>query len=844
MGLDSNSNYDAANASNEKEPIIVLEIEGLPFVFGSNVIYRKLRYDDPGVYYDGTYHYDELVPLNADKQKSLIDRKGSFSTISQKVEQWDGRSSVETFNIRLVDYQKIVTQVCTPGFYLDEILNKKVRIFFGFKNISYPEDYIILFKGYVNNVVIGQGFVNFLFTDPSSKRKQVLFNGTQVTLTNAITSVDTTLVVSSTTALYRTILNAKGENDETVKIGLVLDDLEYVYFTNASIQPDNITLTGVLRGQGGTLAVAHDAEITCQMLMFVEDNPLTIALKTMLSGWNGPWAESLPMFGIVNADNSTTIPNSFTMPLGVDLIRDYGLTAGDFVTIVGSTFPANNAVFTVADVVNDNRTVVVQEVGILTQEDPTLGLIPATVSFRSKYDTYPIQAGLSLTTDDVLVSQFEYIRTTFAQFLFKFYLVGAENSGKEWIETHLFKAIGAYSLTQGSRISVGMTHPPLATDLTKEIGPANVVNPQSVVVERGLDSTRLFYNEIFFSYDYDAINDTFKKTYRVIDADAQDRMQQVSVLEMQIRGLDGSPASESVMAARAARILQRHRFSAETISLDTFFSTGHQIDAGDVLVLTDTDPPVLAVANTETGSRGVVNRIMEVQERSINITAGRTHLKLLSNNGFAFSDRYGVIGPSSLVDGTYANTSSLIKFKDSFGALFPNAEYKKWIQYQGHKVKIHDSNFVQSGETFFNLDSSDPYIMHLSPALGFVPSGDMIIEFADYDDTDANVNALAKSLHPSFDSSATIFSASSSTVFVLDSGFSNRYRAGMICYVQSPDCTRFSPDVKIISVVGDVVTIGGIFNFGNNQNLGFTPQPGDIVQLGGFKDNGNGYRLI
>jgi hypothetical protein len=120
----------------------------------------------------------------------------------------------------------------------------------------------------------------------------------------------------------------------------------------------------------------------------------------------------------------------------------------------------------------------------------------------------------------------------------------------------------------------------------------------------------------------------------------------------------------------------------------------------------------------------------------------------------------------------------------------------------------------------------------------------MVIEFSNYDDTSADINALAKANHPSLDSTAIIYSASSSSVFVLNSGFSSRYRAGMIIYVQSPDGSRFSPDVKIASVVGDVITVTGIFSFGTNQNLGFTPSAGDLVMLGGFKDGGYGYRFI
>ena len=841
MAKVTTANYDSANSQNTKEPILVLEFEGLPFVFGSNTIYTKIRYDDPDVFYDGTYVYDGLRPLSPDKQKKLIDRRGSSATISQKLEQWDGKSSIETLNIKLVDKDKIITKLCTPGGYLEDVMNRKVRVFFGYKTISYPEDYLRIFTGYVNNYVIGQGWVQFNFTDPSSRKKQQLFNASTSKLTTTINNSITTIVMSSTDNLYQTILNAKGNADAGVTIGIKIDD-EIITYTNANIT-NSTTLTGVTRGAYGTVAAPHDAGAEISCFIALNDTPIEIALKTMLSGWNGPFQENVALRSIINDDNGGTIADSITFAQGVDLIRDYGLIEGDFITISGSGFAGNNAVWTIESFENENRTVVVVEKGLLTQENPPItGYLTAVAAFRSKYDVYPIEAGLSLTPDDVLVSAHEYIRNTFIQYTINIPVISAEKSGKTWIETYLFKPGGMYSLTQGSRISMGLTRPPLIQDLSKFINEKNVVSAKDIEVKRGL-SERFFYNEIWFKYNYDPIRDDYINEYRVIDADAQSRMRQVSVLEIEFRGLNDSPNSEVILKQRAARLLQRYKFAAETIELRTFFSVGHSIDAGDIVVLTDSDTPTLQIANTEDSTRGVYNRIMEVQERSIDISSGQANIRLLSNNGFAFSDRYGVISGSSLVDGTYANTTSQIRIKASFGAKFGTQEWRKWVDYQGSRIAFHDNGWNTFEETTYTLDATDPNIMHLSPPLSAPPVGDTIVEFANYDVTSAAVDANVKSTFTFLDSSATIFSGSSSTVFTLDPGFSSRYASGQIGYVVSPDGSRLSPDLKILTVIGDVVTMGPIFT-GGTGTLGFTPQPGDILQLAGFSDGGAGFRLI
>lgn len=837
MGIVTNDNYDIANAQNNKEPIIVLEIEGAPFVIGSETIYTLIRYDDPDVYYDGTYVYDGLRPLAPDKQKRLIDRKGSSSTISQKLEQWDGKASVQTMNMKIVDYNKIITKLCSPGQVLEDIINRKVRILQGFKNISYPEDYIVLFKGYINNVKIAEGNVQFTFTDPSSKRKQVLFNSTILRTTALINPGDTTINLSSTSNIYRTILNAKGIADPGVTIGLVIDDSEIVTYTNAGIISG--TQLQVTRGQFGTTAIAHDPDVEVKCFISLSDNPLNIALKTMLSGWNGPWVSNIPLRGIVNTDDGFTVANSLTFNQGVNVERDYGVVLGDFAIILNAVNPSNNGTFTISNIINDGRTILIND-GTLIQENPDS---PATVGFRSKYDVYPETAGLSLTTDDVLVSAFEYNRDTFVNINFQMDIIAEEKSGKQWIEQHLFKPIGGYSLTQGSKISCGVTHPPLANDLTKFIEPKNVIDTKSIVVERGLD-TRFFYNEIYFQYKYNALNDAFYRSLRIIDADAQKRTRQVSVLELDCRGLPDNQTSIDFMTSRAKRLLQRYKFAAETVEVKTFYGVGHTIDAGDTVVLNDTDPATLQIANTEQGGRGITNRIMEVQERTIEVSAGQTRLKLLSNNGYSFSDRYGVVGPASYIDETFANTTTKIKIKDSFSVMFPGAEYKKWENYEGSTIRVHNANYTNDAETVFHLDVFDNYIFNITPALPFVPGLGDVVEFSKYNDTNANINGIVKSTFVHLNSTATIFSGSSNTVFTLDSGYSVRYKIGMIVYVMSPDGVRYSEDVKIVNLVGDVVTIGPIFTGGSNPDLGFIPQPGDLMQLAGFKDGGAGFRLI
>lgn len=839
MASDTSQNFDIVNAQNSKEPVIILEIEGVPWYISTAKIYTNVRYDDPDVFYDGTYVYDGLRPLESSKQKNYIDRKSSKATISQKLEQWDGKASIETANLKIIDKDGEITQLITPGKVIDEILNKKVTIWWGYKNISFKEDYLRIFTGYINQVDSMPGSYNFSFTDPSNKRKTSIFNGATTKLTSAVGTGDTTFNMLSNTQLYRTILNAKGVNDTTVTIGFIVGN-EIITFVNSGCVSQT-QITGCVRGQFGTIAESHGVGDEVTPFLYIEDNPVTIALKTSLSGWNGACFDNIGLRGINNTDNGYTVLDSITFNQGVDLQRDYGLTIGDFITLSGSPNPANNASFTIKDFVNDNRTALVLETGILIQENPT---VTTKAAFRSKYDTYPTSAGFSLTTDDVNVSRHEYLRDTFVPIVFKMKIKGEEKSGKEWIEKHLFKPIGGYALTQGSRISFGVTHPPLVDDLSKKIDHKNVVNAKSISVKRGMNN-RFFYNEVLFKYDYDPLNDSFNRQARYIDADSQNRMSQVSVLEIECRGLDDSSNSLSILSQRAERILQRYRFSPETINVECFFSTGNTIDSGDICVLSDKEnTPILQIPNTENGERGIYNRIMEVQDRTKDMSSGTTKVSLLSNNGFSFSDRYAVIGGSSYVDGSGVNTSTKFKYRDFDFTIFPGAEYKKWAAYVGSRIVIHDILYTQSHVSTFTLDVTDPYYMILATPCPFSLTDGMIIELAPYDDSVATSDSIVKSTFAFRSATSTILTGSSTNVFTLSVPEAAQYQESAIIYVMSPDGTRYSPDVRILSLISGIVTIGPLFSWSTTQDLGFVPQPGDIVFLGGYKDGGASYRFI
>ena len=72
-------NLDKANI----KPIIVLQIDGVPFLIGSDTVRKVVRYGDEGLFYGiDDLVYGGLYPISG--QKTLISFDGTTSSIKQE----------------------------------------------------------------------------------------------------------------------------------------------------------------------------------------------------------------------------------------------------------------------------------------------------------------------------------------------------------------------------------------------------------------------------------------------------------------------------------------------------------------------------------------------------------------------------------------------------------------------------------------------------------------------------------------------------------------------------------------------------------------------------------------
>lgn len=185
-----------------KNLIIVVQIDGVPFYFSSGEIFTTLRYGDPGIHYgDADIVYGGLRSRTSDV-KSLLNLDASM-TIGQKIEPEQGRGAITLLSLSFTDKDGYMSQVISPGVIIDEILgNKFVKVWLGFQNSSFPEDYLVILRGYIAGVKYTASKVDLQIADPNVKRKTDICVVSKTSLSSDIDSSVVIIPVVGTDGFY------------------------------------------------------------------------------------------------------------------------------------------------------------------------------------------------------------------------------------------------------------------------------------------------------------------------------------------------------------------------------------------------------------------------------------------------------------------------------------------------------------------------------------------------------------------------------------------------------------------------------------------------------------------
>jgi len=817
------ANFSALNSSQSKALNLVLEIDGLGVTFSLRQTYKRADYGDPGLVYGlagltygGLYIDDTSLPY--------ISTESSLS-IQQRLEPEQGRASISQMSIVLIDKDGYVSNIVSPGgSVLPEILGRSIKIRVGYEQSGYPDDYYIAYRGIITTVTTQAGRVTLGFGDANQKRRQAAFKLAKSTLDVAITGLPTT-IYTDTDNFYQIGRTGIDPIDFDTKCYLKIDD-EVIQYGNI---PFSGQVTSLTRGQRGTTSANHASGVDILNTIQIQGHPITVALKIMLSGWNGPYLSG-ETFQALGTNGSSSLTNGILLNSEKDAVLDYGLSVGDSVTVTRPDTTFSTYMITAIEGGQglQNR--------VLRTDSPTGYLADATgytLSFRSQFDTLPVLAGLKMSPQDVDVAGHIAIRDTDltdASYYVQLY-VQSQQVGKEFIEQQLYLPFGLYSLTKFGKLSVALTKTPIATSDLVFLSVDNILEAENITQTRSMNS-RKFFNEIQFNYDQ-ADDGKYLSVRRSLDTDSLNEIGILSILPISSNGLKTSLGAATVVTNISTKLLNRYKRGAYEIKVKVNFGTGAEIEVGDVVAIQDNG--TLHITNFDTGERDLETTLFEVIDKTMDVKSGTVSLGLISGQFGSAADRFGTISPSSVV--ATGSTASSIRVATSYGAAL---EQDKWQDYIGQPIIIRDSDWTSVTQvTLSSIDTATtPIALNVSPALGSVPPAGYIVDIPPYPNTTYRAeNSLYKSLHGFMDPSVPCLAGGSAFGFVVSGADIDQFLVGATLLVRDTNWSTVSPEVRVAAVDPgtNTVTVAA--------SLGFSPGVGYYAEIVGFKDGGAGYRV-
>lgn len=805
----------------EVQPNLIMEIEGIEGVFSAGQVSKLIEVGDdcwfvgkPGIVVGGICTDDDA--------RDLISLDGTTTSIGQQLFQdKGGSSSITRATIKLVDKDQSITKLFEPSNVIGDILAAKCKLYLGFSNGAHPRDSINIFNGLISDVKYGAGFVSLAISHPKELERQVKFQQATSILDGAIDNSTTTILLESTRNLITPT--------DTIRSFIRVDD-ELIEYTGIS----GNNLTGVTRGALLTLPNPHDDEVETVSFYQLEDHPIDMALKLLLSNGGVPTKNMTDLvvesFNLV--DPFTTVQNAilFDTP---DIQNDLNIITGDFVTVTGAANAANNFVnkrvtgFGIAG----NMSYIIVEGSDLISESTTSAL----TNIVSQYNVYPVGASCGLRPDEVDITQFLFVKNTFAALFpdYKFYLK-EEITVKDFIDNQIFFPSTLYSLPRAGKVSVGITIPPLANINTRFLTSLNVKDPEKMVIERSIN--RRLYNAVVYKLDEDVLEDKFLRGEITVDNNSQNRLPIGNrPLVIEAKGLRQDDDTINFVLRNTQRFLDRYRFGAAAINVKLLYKTGYNMEVGDTVVFGDTN---LQVSDDSNGSWDFSPRIMEVTDKNLNFKTGDISLKL-TDTAYNVEGRFAVISPSSQIAAT-GSTTSTIKIVKGYGSSEFDLERVKWEDHVGQRVAISNCTDPSQPEeiTFLTgFDVSNPNNFQVSPPLSFVPDENWNINIPQYPiSTDPKIDAVYKVMYGHLDPSVAVVSGASTTVFDVAVGDIPKFFIGSVLNIHNDDFTDNSADVKVTDITATTITV--------DNDIGFTPDSTHTVELVGFPDLGKPYRIL
>jgi hypothetical protein len=788
------------------EPNLILEIEGIPIIFGSQDISKVWKLDDGFEFDAPNLRFDTPVP--DPNSRDYINLEKTSKNISQQVlPDKKGTSSTLSLDIALIDFNGEVTELFKAGNNVEDIIGQRASTYIGFKQGTHPADSIPLLDGYIQMIKPIAGGYILTVAHSENKKRQNLFEPYTATLSANIDDSTTTIPVTSTKQFI--------ESSDLLTSYIQIDDeiMEVV-------SVDSATQFTVVRSRLNTLATSHETEADISSIYELIGDAIDLSLRLYMSGGDEYYTTLNPTAFL--QVNSEIIANSIFFQ-DISLSDDINVTVGDSINIAGST--SNNGIYNVVDIVNvsNGSYLVVSE--SLTLESPT----SATIDFKSLYNTLGEGCGLTPFDVDIATHRNEQSENSSS---FPIYTARLKEaiSAKEFVDGELYYPSGLYSIMRSAKISCAFTRPPLVNEQAVLFNTENILNIQNINVTRSVNS--YCYNEIAWRFDQSVKDDAFKAGVLNVNPGAKERVDKTRhTLKIDSVGLRRTADTTSLIDRQTNRFYQRYQYGATLYAgIQVHFYDAWNLEVGDVIEFGGED---VQIPDTNAGTTYTPRKYLEIINKKQNIETQVISFDCLET-GFDLNARFGVFSPASNI--TANSTATRLELSLSYFTGQVVRERQKWQQFVGERIRVRSEDYsFDEITTILSLAAENDEVLNIE-ALPSAPLEGYIVEIPKYDESSAEIDKIYKGRYTYASEQKTVGAVTDAQIFELDDA--SNFQAGMLIQVRAEDYTNDSGDngVEILTVVANTITLV--------EPLDFIPLVGYVVERLTFKDDNFTYRLI
>lgn len=791
------------------EPNIILEIEGIPVIFGSAETLTEWKFDEGFFFDDGLFFDTPVLDPNA---RDYISLKGTSASISQQVlPDKKGTSSALTMNINIVDYRGEVTELFTAGSNVDDLLGSRASVFIGFKQLDHPKNSIPVLDGFIQAINPEHGSYTLKISHAENKKRQDIFEVYTSELTSGIDSTTTTIPVTSTANFI--------ESADTMLSYIKIDD-EIMEVTSV----DSSVQFTVVRERLGTLPATHDIEADIASVYCIDGNAIDLALKLYLSG-GAEFYQTLTATNFIDTGDSNTVTDAVFFE-AVDL-EALNVSIGDNITITGATNGANNGTFLITDLTETDSGSYATCAGAgFVSEIASSG----SCQFKSKYNVFNTGCGLTPFEVDIVTHEAEFSQNSASLPTYSFCLEGEVNA-KDFIDAQLYYPSGLYSINRSAKISCKFTRPPLASEGSIVFNSSNIIDIDRIKTDRS--TAKFMYNSVVYKYDKSIIDGEFKAGVININPEAKARIDQTThTLKIESDGLRRTGDTNNLIERQTQRFYQRYQYGATLYKgVKVLFQDAFTLEIGDVIQFGGKD---VLIPDINAGTNYTPLKFLEIISKKQDVISGVISFDCLET-GFDLGARYAVISPSSFI--TANSTTTKLELELSFFTGQVVTERQKWEAYEGLRIRVRSEDYTfDEIVTIDSFDNQNDEVINITPALSLSPSAGWLVEIPEYDESNASVDSAYKQTYTYNNFEETITTVTDDKTF--DVATPAQYEAGMFIQVRSQDYTNDSGDfgVEIDTVIGSTITL--------LADLPFTPVIGDAIVKLNWLDDGLSYRFI